>query len=291
MTVESTRFTHTGAVCEMSVSSATNSVSDQESLSMYVTVTERDIDKATFMKELRYGFDTNGNVAEGEITTEQRMVIIEWLAEICFVNAQNLEVLLCGIDFFDLAYGRLRESVTLMNVQEFSCACMLLSGKLTAEQTEDFSIPLAVLVKLSDGAATANGIVEWERRILQSLNFNMCYPSATLFIHRNIPFQTDKYDTAHAAYEMTMLAVYEPGLLKQHSYYELANMFSGETEIPPGVNECLNRIRSTVSKETIEYVKCHVRRLWGVFHRQKRKCIQLPDDVVPGPEKRLRNSR
>lgn len=121
---------------------------------------------------------TNYMSSQTDINEKMRGILIDWLIEVHYKLELLEETLFLTVNIIDRFLAR--ENVVRKKLQLAGVTAMLLACKY-----EEVSVPVVEdLILICDRAYTRADILEMERRIVNTLNFNMSVPTPYCFMRR-----------------------------------------------------------------------------------------------------------
>ncbi|XP_059286203.1 G2/mitotic-specific cyclin-2-like isoform X1 [Lycium ferocissimum] len=134
---------------------------------------------ANYRKMEGYGCASPNYMAEQfDITERMRSILIDWLIEVHHKFELREETLFLTVNLIDRFLEK--QGVVRKKLQLVGLVAMLLASKY-----EEVSCPLVEdLVFISDKAYTKKEVLEMERMMLNTLQFNMSVPTAYVFMRR-----------------------------------------------------------------------------------------------------------
>ncbi|CAL9161855.1 unnamed protein product, partial [Musa hybrid cultivar] len=113
-----------------------------------------------------------------DISEKMRAILIDWLIEVHYKFELMEETLFLTVNIIDRFLAR--QTVVRKKLQLVGVTAMLLACKY-----EEVSVPVVEdLVLISDRAYTRDEILDMERLILNTLQFNMSVPTPYVFMRR-----------------------------------------------------------------------------------------------------------
>ncbi|CAN8229275.1 unnamed protein product [Cochlearia groenlandica] len=155
-----------------------------------------------------------------DITDKMRAILIDWLIEVHDKFDLMNETLYLTVNLIDRFLSK--QAVVRKKLQLVGLVAMLLACKY-----EEVSVPIVEdLVVISDKAYTRNDVLEMEKIMLSTLQFNMSLPTQYPFLKRFLKAaQSDKKLEILASYMMELALVdyemlrYQPSLLAATAVY------------------------------------------------------------------------
>ncbi|XP_021906068.1 G2/mitotic-specific cyclin-1-like [Carica papaya] len=143
-----------------------------------------------------------------DINERMRAILIDWLIEVHYKFDLMRETLFLTVNLIDRFLSQ--QAVVRKKLQLVGLVAMLLACKY-----EEVSVPVVEdLVLISDKAYTRNEVLEMEKLMLNTLQFNMSYPTPYVFIKRFLKAAQSNKKREMMSFFLIELALLEYEMLK-----------------------------------------------------------------------------
>lgn len=111
------------------------------------------------------------------VTLKMRSVLVDWMVEVFLEYHMTEETLFLSISLLDRMFAchalEAKSSIQLLGI-----ACMWIAGKFQ----EIFPPSIDDFIYISDNAYTRDELIAMEKTVLQTLDYQLCYPTAYTFL-------------------------------------------------------------------------------------------------------------
>jgi len=144
---------------------------------------EAEYNRNKFLKEYTYKYSFKKRISKS-VNFEMRRILLDWILSIVHEYNQNLDIFFISVSILDRFLCIVdSKNITIENFQLIGAACLLIASKLHSVEIiemENLYIP---------GVINENNIIEMEKFIVKSLDFNLIIPILSNYL---IIFDLDK---------------------------------------------------------------------------------------------------